>query len=116
VNHRESPTVRAKREPLLLLVGLTPAFARRCEKSASRLGAKVASHVGAESSFMMQSLPSAVLIHDRLLATSPVAEVARQVGIELRTVGTEEIHDADLDALVSEALRAASDSSRRPRA
>jgi hypothetical protein len=105
VSHRDAPTIKAKRAPVLLLVGVDDALAQRCQRAAAASGVAVASNA-AESTLAMQSLPLAILFHERALGTSPIARVAREVGIEMRSA-TEELPDAALNALIDEMIRAA---------
>jgi hypothetical protein len=108
VKPSEAPTVKAKRSPLILLVGLSAPFVRRCHDAALKVQATVASvEAGAESTFAMQSLPIAVVMHENAVPGSPLGTIARELGIELIPLADEDLPDAELAALIDGALTAA---------
>ncbi len=104
----EAPTVKAKRSPLILLAGLSAPFVRRCHDAAAKVQATVASvEAGAESTFAMQSLPIAVVMHENAVPGSPLGTIARELGIELIPLADESLPDSELEALIEGALNAA---------
>src|SRR5579871_6723291 len=108
VKPSEAPTVKAKRSPLILLVGLSAAFVRRCNEAAAKVHATVvAVEAGAESNFAMQTLPIAVVMHENAVPGSPLGSIARELGIQLIPLADEDLPDAKLDALVADAITAA---------
>jgi hypothetical protein len=108
VKPSEAPTVKAKRSPLILLVGLSAPFVRRCHDAATKVQATVASvEAGGESTFAMQSLPIAVVMHENAVPGSPLGTIARELGIELIPLADESLPDAELETLIEGALNAA---------
>jgi hypothetical protein len=108
VKPSEAPTVKAKRSPLVLLVGLSASFARRCHDAAVKVNATVVSvEAGAESTFAMQTLPIAVVMHESAVAGSPLGAIARELGIELIAIPGEELPDGEIEALITSAVSAA---------
>ena len=104
----EAPTVKAKRSPLVLLVGLGAPFARRCQEAAVKVNATVVSvETGAESTFAMQTLPIAVVMHESAVAASPLGAIARELGIELIAIPGEDLADGAIEALITEAVSTA---------
>ncbi len=101
----EAPTVKAKRSPLILLVGLSGPFVRRCNDAAGKVQATVvAVDAGAESTFAMQALPIAVVMHENAVPGSPLGTIARELGIELIAIADENLSDERLEALVTGAV------------
>jgi hypothetical protein len=108
VKPSDAPTVKAKRAPLVLCVGLGAAFVRRCNEAAMRASASVvAVEAGGESTFAMQTLPSAVIMHESAVPGSPLGAIARELGIELVTITDEQLSDERIEELVHGALAAA---------
>jgi hypothetical protein len=108
VKPSEAPTVKAKRSPLILLVGLSASFVRRCNDAAIKVQATVvAVEAGAESTFAMQTLPIAVVMHENAVPGSPLGTIARELGIELIPLASEDLPDAELEALIHQAVAAA---------
>lgn len=104
----EAPTVKAKRSPLILLVGLSAPFVRRCNDAAVKVQASVvAVEAGAESTFAMQTLPIAVVMHEHAVPASPLGSIARELGIELIPLADEDLPDDKLEALVTGAVTTA---------
>jgi hypothetical protein len=108
VKPSDVPTVKAKRTPLVLCVGLGAAFVQRCQEIAERAYATVVSvEAGAESSVVMEALPSVVVMHQRVASSSPLGAIAGELGIELVTIAREDLPEAEFDEQVSDALAAA---------
>jgi hypothetical protein len=108
VKPSEAPTVKAKRAPLVLCVGLGAAFVRRCNEAAVKVNASVvAVEAGAESTFAMQTLPIAVMMHEHAVPTSPLGTVARELGIELIPLTDEDLPQANLEELIARAITSA---------
>jgi len=108
VKPSEAPTVKAKRSPLILLVGLSAAFVRRCNDAAMKVQATVvAVEAGAESTFAMQTLPIAVVMHENAVPGSPLGTIARELGIELIPLADEDLPDAELETLITGAVTTA---------
>ena len=108
MKHSEAPTVKAKRSPLILCVGLGAPFVRRCDEAAAKVNATVTSvEAGAESTFAMQSLPIAVVMHESAVAGSPLGTIARELGIELIAVPDEDMPESKIEELVTEAVTTA---------
>jgi hypothetical protein len=108
VKPSEAPTVRAKRSPLILLVGLSAPFVHRCQDAAAKVQATVvAVEAGAESTFAMQTLPIAVVMHEHAVPGSPLGTIARELGIELIPLAGEDLPDDQLDTLIAAAVDAA---------
>lgn len=104
----EAPTVKAKRSPLILIVGLDAPFVRRCNEAAVKVNATVASvEPGAESTFAMQSLPIAVVMHESAVPASPLGSVARELGIELIAIPGDDMPDGKVEELITQAVEAA---------
>jgi hypothetical protein len=104
----EAPTVKAKRSPLILVVGLSAPFVRRCDEAAAKVNATVTSvEAGAESTFAMQSLPIAVVMHETAVASSPLGTIARELGIELIAVPGEDMPEGKMEELITEAVNTA---------
>jgi hypothetical protein len=116
VKTSDAPTVKAKRSPLVLCVGLGASFVRRCNEAAAKANASVvAVEAGAESTYAMQSLPSAVLMHESAVPSSPLGAIARELGIELVTIDDETLPDTKVEELVIGALSAARERWRQSR-
>jgi hypothetical protein len=116
VKPSEAPTVKAKRSPLILLVGLSAPFVRRCHEAALRVQATVvAVEAGAESTFAMQTLPIAVVMHENAVPASPLGTIARELGIELIPLSDEDLPDDKLDSLIKGAVDTARDRWRMSR-
>lgn len=110
----EAPTVKAKRSPVILVVGLGSAFLRRCSEASSALHATVEGvEAGAESTFAMQTIPMVVVMQKDAVATSALGSIARELGIELVAVADDKVPDAELQALLEGALNAAQKRARR---
>jgi hypothetical protein len=108
VKPSEAPTIKAKRSPLILLVGLSAAFVRRCNEAATKVQATVvAVEMGAESSFAMQTLPIAVVMHEHAVPASPLGSIARELNIELIPLADEDLPDAQIEALITNAITSA---------
>lgn len=104
----EAPTVKAKRSPVILVVGFGAAFVRRCNEAAADSHATVVGvEAGAESAFAMQTLPIAVVMQRDGIRTSPLATIARELGIGLIPVPDEAVTDARLKELITGAVTAA---------
>jgi hypothetical protein len=108
VKPSEAPTVKAKRSPLILLVGLSAPFVRRCNDAAAQINATVVSvEAGAESTFAMQTLPIAVVMLESAVAASPLGAIARELGIELVAIPGEDLPEGRIEALIGEAVSTA---------
>lgn len=104
----EAPTVKAKRSPLILIVGLGAPFVRRCNDAAIKVNATVVSvEAGAESTFAMQTLPIAVVMLESAVPSSPLGTIARELGIELLAIADENLPDGKVEALITEAVNTA---------
>jgi hypothetical protein len=114
VKPSEAPTVKAKRTPVILVVGFPAAFVRRCtDVTADTHATVVGVEAGAESAFAMQTLPIVVVMRTEAVPTSPLGTIARDLGIELVTIADESVGEARLKELVVGAL-AASQSRAKP--
>ncbi|MFT3767331.1 MAG: hypothetical protein QM820_17670 [Minicystis sp.] len=112
----EVPTVKAKRSLVILVVGFGAEFVRRCDAAARGTEATVVGvEAGAESAFAMQTLPLAVVMQRDTIRTSPLATIARELGIGLIAVPGEDVTDARLKELIEGALAAAQARSRSSR-
>ncbi|APR81872.1 Hypothetical protein A7982_07221 [Minicystis rosea] len=110
----EVPTVKAKRSPVILVVGFGADFVRRCDAAATGTEATIVGiEAGAESAFTMQTLPLAVVMQRESIRTSPLATIARELGIGLIAVPGEDVTDARLKELFEGAM-AASQARSRP--
>lgn len=110
----EAPTIKAKRSPVILVVGFGAAFVRRCNDAAAAAHATVVGvEAGAESAFAMQTLPVAVVMQRDSVAASPLGSIAHELGIELVALADDGIDDGDLRAQLERALTAAQNRSRR---
>jgi hypothetical protein len=108
VKPSDATTVKAKRSPIILVVGFGAAFVRRCNEAAAESHATVVGvEAGAESAFAMQALPYAVVIQKSAVPTSPLASIARELGIELIELVDDTVGDARLKELFAAALSAA---------
>jgi hypothetical protein len=108
VKPSEAPTIKAKRTPLILIVGLGAPFVRRANAAAVGLNATVVSlEAGAESTFAMQSLPIAVVMHESALPGSPLGTIARELGIELLTISDEALPEGKVEELITTVVTAA---------
>jgi len=108
VKPSDATTVKAKRSPIILVVGFGAAFVRRCNEAAAQEHATVVGvEAGAESAFAMQALPYAVVMHEAAIPTSPLATIARELGIELVALTDDTVTDARLKDLFAAALAAA---------
>ena len=104
----EVPTIKAKRAHVILVIGFSAGFVRRCSDAAADTEATIAGvEAGAESAFAMQTLPLAVVMQRDGIRTSPLATIARELGIGLIAVPGEDVTDARLKELISGALAAA---------
>jgi hypothetical protein len=108
VKPSEAPTVKAKRSPLILVVGFDAPFVRRCNDAAIKVNATVVSvEAGAESTFAMQTLPIAVVMAESAIAGSPLATIAHELGIELIAITDENPPEGQLEGLIIEAVTTA---------
>jgi hypothetical protein len=108
VKPSEAPTIKAKRSPLILIVGLSTPFVRRCHDAALKVQATVvAVEAGAESTFAMQTLPIAVVMHENAVPGSPLGSIARELGIELIPLADEDLPEDKLEAMIAEAVATA---------
>jgi hypothetical protein len=108
VKPSEAPTVKAKRSPVILIVGFGAPFVRRCNDAASKLNATVVSvEAGAESTYAMQTLPIAVVMLATAIPGSPLGTIARELGIELVAVADETPPEGQLEELITEAVTTA---------
>jgi hypothetical protein len=108
VKPSEAPTVKAKRSPVILVVGFGAPFVHRCNDAALKVNATVVSvEAGAESTFAMQTLPIAVVMSQSAIASSPLGTIARELGIELIAVADETPPEGHLEELVTEAVTTA---------
>ncbi len=108
VKPSDAPTVKAKRSPLILIVGLGAPFVKRANAAAVGLNATVvAMEAGAESSFAMQTLPVAVFMKESAVQASPLGTIARELGIALVTVTDEDLPEGKVEELVAGVLAAA---------
>jgi hypothetical protein len=113
VKPSDTPTVKAKRSPVILVVGFNAAFVRRCNEAALSAHATVVGvEAGAESAFAMQTLPLAVIMEAKAVATSPLGTIARDLGIELIPIADDAVTDTRLELLITGAMLA---SQSRPR-
>lgn len=102
------PTVKAKRAHVILVVGFSPSFVSRCNAAAAHTEATITGvEAGAESAFAMQTLPLAVVMQRDTIRSSPLATIARELGIGLIAVPGEDVPDDRLKALIDGALAAA---------
>jgi hypothetical protein len=101
----DAPTLRAKRSPIILVVGFSDDFVRRCGEAAARHQTTVAGVAeGAESTFIMQAVPNAVVMRESAAVGSALAKIAPDLGIELVTLADEDVSDAALDDLIAKAI------------
>ena len=101
----EVPTVKAKRSPIVLVVGFGAAFVRRCEEAAAVVNATVASvESGAESAFATQTIPIAIVMQSSAVRSSPLGSIARELGIELVALFDENVSDAALRDMINTAV------------
>ncbi len=108
VKPSEAPTIKAKRSPLILIVGLGAPFVRRANAAALGLNATVvAVEAGAESTFAMQTLPIAVVMQESALPGSPLGTIARELGIELLTITEEDLPEGKVEELITGVIDAA---------
>lgn len=109
----EAPTIKAKRSPVILVVGFGATFVRRCNDAASAAHATVVGvEAGAESAFAMQTLPIAVVMQHDAVAASPLGSIARELGIEVVALPDDSIGDVELGAALESALAAAQSRAR----
>jgi hypothetical protein len=107
VKPSEAPTVKAKRTPVILVVGFPAAFVSRCADVAVDTHATVVGvDAGAESAFAMQTIPIVVVMRTEAVPTSPLGTIARDLGIELVTIADEKVGDARLKEQILAALAA----------
>lgn len=103
----DATTVKAKRSPVILVVGFAAAFVRRCNEAAEAAHATVVGvEGGAESAFVMQTLPLAVIMRTEALKSSPLAAIAHDLGVELIPVTDENLSDTRLELLITGAMLA----------
>ena len=101
----DAPTVRAKRSPIILIVGFSDEFVRRCSVAAAQRQTTVAGvAAGAESAFIMQAVPNAVVMSESAAVGSALAKIAPDLGIELVTLADENLSDAALDDVIAKAI------------
>jgi hypothetical protein len=108
VKSTEVPTVKVQRSFVILVVGFSEGFVRRCQVLAEGTEATVTGvDLGAESAFAMQTLPLAVVMQRDGIRTSPLGTIARELGIGLIPVTGEDVTDVRLKELFDNALAAA---------
>jgi hypothetical protein len=113
VKPSDAPTVKAKRSPVILVVGFNAAFVRRCNDAAVAAHATVVGvEAGAESAFAMQTLPLAVIMEAKAVASSPLGTIARDLGIELIPLADDTVSDTRLEVLITGAILASQSRSR----
>jgi hypothetical protein len=113
VKPSDVPTVKAKRAQVILVVGFGPSFVSRCSAVAADTEVTVTGvEAGAEGTFAMQTLPLAVVMQRDAIRSSPLATIARELGIGLLPVQDEDVSDARLKELFTGALAAAQARSR----
>lgn len=111
----DATTVKAKRAPVILVVGFGAAFVRRCNDAALSAHATVVGvEAGAESAFVMQTLPLAVMMHADALARSPLGAIAGDLGVELIPLADETVSDTRLELLITGAMLASQTRLRAP--
>jgi hypothetical protein len=107
VKPSDTPTVKAKRSQVILVVGFSAAFVRRCNEAALAAHATVVGvEAGAESAFAMQTLPLAVIMEAKAVASSPLGTIARDLGIEMIPLADETVTDTRLELLITGAMLA----------
>lgn len=105
VKASEVPTVKAKRSPIVLVVGFSASFVRRCNDAALTVSASVTGvEVGAESAFATQTIPIAIVMQSAAVRSSPLGSIARELGIELIALPDENVADAALHELITTAV------------
>jgi hypothetical protein len=108
VKSSDAPTVKAKRSPVILLVGLGAPFVRRCHDAAAKVNATVVSvETGGESTFAMQTLPIAVVMHESAVPASPLGTIARELSIELIAIADESLPEGQIEQFITEAVNTA---------
>lgn len=113
----DAPTIKAKRSPVILLVGLDATLVRRCREAAIRVNATVESvEAGGESTFAMQTLPIAIVMHESAVPASPLGTIARELGIELIAITGEAALEGRIEQLITAAVNAAHERWRTARA
>ncbi len=104
----EAPTIKAKRSPVILLVGLDAQLVRRCQDAAIKVNATVESvEAGGESNFAMQTLPIAIVMHEGAVAASPLGTIARELGIELIAIPDGDLPAGRIEQLITDAVNMA---------
>lgn len=105
VKPSEAPTIRAKRSPVVLVIGCGEEFVRRCAVAAAQREATVvAVAAGEESEFVAHTLPVAVVMPVSAARTSTLATIARDLRITLATVEDETMSDEAVTALITGAI------------
>jgi hypothetical protein len=108
VKPSEAPTIKAKRSPVILLVGMDAQFVRRSAEAAIKVNATVESvEAGGESTFAMQTLPIAIVMHEKAVPSSPLGTIARELGIELIAVPEEDLPEGRIEQLITAAVNTA---------
>jgi hypothetical protein len=108
VKPSEAPTVKAKRSPVILLFGLGAPLVHRCHDAAVKVNATVVSvEAGGESTFAMQTLPIAVVMHESAVPVSPLGTIARELGIELIAIADEALPEGRIEQLIIDAVKTA---------
>jgi hypothetical protein len=59
---------------------------------------------GAESAYIMQAVPNAVVMRESDAATSALAKIATELGIEFVTLRDEGLSDEELDRVIADAI------------
>jgi hypothetical protein len=101
----EAPTLKTHRSSTVLLVGVGETLGRRVERAAIKLGAKVASvePTGA-SSFMMQTVPHAVVVGEPADIDPALLTVSRELGIRVLRISGDDCSDEHAEQLVADAM------------
>jgi hypothetical protein len=100
----EAPTLKTQRTSTVLLVGVAASLARRLERAAIKLGAKVASvEPEGASSFMMQAVPRAVVVGD-VEVDPALLTVGRELGIGVLRVLGDDCSDDHAEHLMADAI------------
>jgi hypothetical protein len=104
VKPTEAPTLKTHRSSTVLLVGVGATLARRLERAAIKLGAKVATvEPEGASSFMMQAVPRAVVVGDAEVDPA-LLTVGRELGIGVLRASGDDCSDDHAEHLVADAI------------
>jgi hypothetical protein len=105
VKPTEAPTLKTNRSSTVLLVGVSETLARRLERAAIKVGARVASvEPEGASSFLMQSVPRAVVMGDAAEVEPALLTVSRELGIGVLQAVGDDCSDDHVERLVAEAM------------